>query len=67
MDTLMVLMMASLRAYCLDFYWDLPVAKRLDLMKESNWYLMMVKSLALYLEIKMESHLGLMLEQRWVL
>ena len=58
----MVLMMASLRSYCLEFYWDLPMKKRLDLMKASNWNLLMVNLLSLYLEIYMESHLGLILE-----
>ena len=43
MDILMVLMMASLRDYCLDFYWDIPMEKRLDPMKASNWDPMMVK------------------------
>ena len=33
----------KLEGLLLGFYWDLPMAKRLDLMKASNWYLMMVK------------------------
>ena len=65
MDPLMVLMMASLRAYFLGVHWDLPMATRLALMKASNWDLLMVKCLALYLEMYMESHLGLILEQIW--
>ena len=39
---------------------DLPMMKCLDLMKVSNVALLMVKCLALYLEVQMESHLGLM-------
>ena len=43
MDPLMVLSMASLRAYFLETHWDLLVVKCLDLMKSSNWYYLVVK------------------------
>ena len=33
MDPLMVLMMASLRDYCLEVHWDILMVKYLDLMK----------------------------------
>ena len=34
-------------------------------MKASNWAPLMVKCWALHLDMKMESHLGLMNEQNW--
>ena len=66
MDPLIVLMMKILRDYCLEVHWGLPMKNRLYLMKESNCDLMMVKCLEPYLEMYMESHLGLILEQIWV-
>ena len=47
----MVIMMAILRDHFLETHWDI----------------LMVKCLALYLEMRMESHLGLMLDQRWAI
>ena len=41
------------------------MVKCLVLTKASNWDYLVVKCLALYLEIWMESYLGLMLEQSW--
>ena len=41
--------------------------KCMDLIKVSNLDLPMVKCLVLYLEMYLESHLGLVLEQSWVL
>ena len=67
MDTLMVLIMASLRDYYLDTHWDLPIVKCLDMMKAPKWYYLMVNFLSLYLEMYMEPHSGLMLEQSWAL
>ena len=43
------------------------MVKCLVLMKASHWDLLVVKSLAIYLEMYMESHLGLILEQSWAL
>ena len=67
MDTLMFLMMDCLGAYFREVQWDILMLKRLDLMRASNFYKLMLKLLALYLEIYMESKLGLMLEQIWSL
>ena len=39
----MVLMMASLRAYCLEVHWNLLKVKYLDLMKALNWDQLVVK------------------------
>ena len=41
------------------------MSKRLALIKESNWDLLMLTYLVLYLEMYMESHLGLILEPIW--
>ena len=67
MDHLMVLMMASFRDYCMETHWDILTVKCMDMMMESNWDLLMVKCLELYLEMYMESYLGLMLEHSWAL
>ena len=47
MYLLMVLVMERLRAYLLETHWDIMTEKCLDLMKASNWDLLMVKRLAL--------------------
>ena len=46
--SLMVIMMVSLRDYCLKNSWDLLMVKFWTLMKASNWDYLMVKVLALY-------------------
>ena len=51
MDSLMVLMMAILRDYLLKVDWDLLMLKFLYLMKALNWYILVVKCLALCLEM----------------
>ena len=48
---LVVLMMEILRDNILDTDFDPLMVKFLDLMKASNWYLLMVKFLALYLKM----------------
>ena len=48
----MVLMMAILRSYYLDTYWDLPMVKYLGLIKVLSWDYLMVKFLEIVLEIK---------------
>ena len=47
----MVLMMEILRVYYLDNYWDLMIVKCLDIMKATNWYLLIVNCLVLYFKI----------------
>ena len=47
----MVLIMEILRDYFLEVHWDILMVKFLDLMNASNWDLMMVNCLALYLEM----------------
>ena len=61
----MVLKIEILRACCLDTNWDILMLKCLALMKASKWYLLMVKLLVLYLDMYMESNLGLIFEQIW--
>ena len=43
------------------------MVKCLNVINKSNWDLRMVIILVVYIEMYMESHLGLMLEQSWVL
>ena len=47
MDTLMVLIITSLIYYCFSVHWDILTLKCMDLMKSSNWDLLVVKFLAL--------------------
>ena len=49
----------------MDNNWDLLMVNCLSLMKASNWYIIMVKLLALYLEKLIDSHQGLMLAHSW--
>ena len=42
-DPLMVLMIASLRAYCFKVHWDILMAKCFSLMKASHWDDLVVK------------------------
>ena len=62
MDFVKVITIARVRAYFLEAHWDLLVVKCLAPMKALNWDILMVKCLTLFLEMYMESHLGLMLE-----
>ena len=43
------------------------MVKLLDMIKASNSEYLVINFLVLYWKMKMESHLGLMLEQRWAL
>ena len=65
MDPLLILIMSSLRYDCLETHWGLLLVKCTVLMMASNWDNVKVKFLALYLEMYMESRLGLMVEQSW--
>ena len=67
MDRFMVLMMARLRDYYMETHWDILTGKCMVLMKASKWDVLIVNLLALYLEIYMESYLGLILEHSWPL
>ena len=67
MDSLMVVMMESLRDYCMETHWDILKVRCMALMKASNWDVLMVNFLSLYLEMYMGSYLGLMLEHSWSL
>ena len=58
----MVIMMTSFRDYCLEIHWGLHVVKCLALVKAPKWDYLVVKDLALYLEISMDSHSGLMFD-----
>ena len=58
----MVPMMEIFRGYCMETYWDILMVKCMAMMKASNWNVMMLKFLELYMEMYMESHLGLMPE-----
>ena len=62
----MVLMLTILSDYCIEVHWNYMMLKLLDLNKATIWDLLIVKCLALYLEMYMESNLGLMLKYRWV-
>ena len=53
MDPLMVLIMTSLRYYCLGDNWYLLMVKCLAMMKALNWYLLLVNWFSLYLELCM--------------
>ena len=59
--------MAFLRDQHCDSHLDLPMVKRLALKKASYLALLMVKCLAQYFGLQMESHLYLMKELSWVL
>ena len=67
MDPLIILIMEIFRDYLLETQCGLLILKCFDLMKASNWDLLMLNCLTLYLEIYVESHLGLMLEHSWPL
>ena len=54
MGPLMVLMMASLRDYCLKNNWDILMVKCLALMKSPKGDFMVVKCLTLYLDMYIE-------------
>ena len=47
MYSLMVLMIAILRAYLLGVNWDILMTKFLSMMKVSNWDILMVNSIKL--------------------
>ena len=65
MDPLMVPMMESFKGYCIEIHWDILTIKCMALMKTSNRDVPMIKLFALYLEVYMESCLGLMFEHSW--
>ena len=48
MDLFMVMMMASFSAYYLETHRYILMVRSLDLIKASNWDILMVKCLALY-------------------
>ena len=51
MGSLMVQMMASFMDYCMKTHWDILTVECMDLMKASNWYVLLVNLLELYLEM----------------
>ena len=65
MGPLIVIILASLRAYFFETHFDLLMVKCLALMKASKWDLLMVKCLVIYYKMYMESHLMLILEHSW--
>ena len=52
--------------YALVYTEGMRMVKCLAVTKASNWDLLALNCLALYLEIYIESHLGLIFEQSWV-
>ena len=51
MYPLMVLMIESFRGYFVETLWNILTVKCMALIKASNWDVLMVKFLALYLEV----------------
>ena len=47
----MVLIMSNFRYYFMEIHWDILTVNCMDLMKALNWDVLIVKFLALYLEM----------------
>ena len=58
MNPLLILIITSLRDYCIENHWDLLMVKCLALLGASKWYNLIVNGMALDLEMNMKSQKG---------